>query len=359
MYQAAIDKIAARGLIRDKYDNFIGGKWVAPVEGRYFDNPSPITGKRLCSIPRSSALDIELALDAAHAAKDAWARTSVADRSNVLLKIADRMERNLDLLALVETLDNGKPIRETTHADLPLCVDHWRYFAGALRAQEGSLGEIDHDMVAYHYHEPLGVVGQIIPWNFPLLMAVWKLCPAIAAGNCVVLKPAEQTPLGILALMELVGDLLPAGVINVVNGFGVEAGKPLAQSKRIAKIAFTGETTTGRLIMQYASREHDPGYAGARRQVAQHLLRRRDGGGRRVLRQGARRLRHVRAQSGRGLHLPEPCAGPGIDLRQVHGARGRAREEGQAGPPARPDHDDRRPGLDRSAREDPLLHRHR
>ena len=253
MYQAAIDKIAARGLIRDKYDNFIGGKWVAPVEGRYFDNPSPITGKRLCSIPRSSALDIELALDAAHAAKDAWGRTSVADRSNILLKIADRMESNLDLLALVETLDNGKPIRETTHADLPLCVDHWRYFAGALRAQEGSLGEIDHDMVAYHYHEPLGVVGQIIPWNFPLLMAVWKLCPAIAAGNCVVLKPAEQTPLGILALMELIGDLLPAGVLNVVNGFGLEAGKPLAQSKRISKIAFTGETTTGRLIMQYAS----------------------------------------------------------------------------------------------------------
>ena len=253
MYQAAIDKIAARGLIREKYGNFIGGKWVAPVEGRYFDNPSPITGKRLCAIPRSSAADIELALDAAHAAKDAWGKTSVADRSNILLKIADRMESNLDLLALVETLDNGKPIRETTHADLPLCVDHWRYFAGALRAQEGTLSEIDHDTVAYHYHEPLGVVGQIIPWNFPLLMAVWKLCPALAAGNCVVLKPAEQTPLGILALMELIGDLLPVGVLNVVNGFGVEAGKPLAQSKRISKIAFTGETTTGRLIMQYAS----------------------------------------------------------------------------------------------------------
>src|SRR5271166_4738300 len=253
MYRAAIDKIAARGLIRDRYDNFIGGKWVAPVEGRYFDNPSPITGKRLCSIPRSSAADIELALDAAHAAKDAWSRTSVADRANILLKIADRIEANLDLLALVETLDNGKPIRETTHADLPLCVDHWRYFAGALRAQEGTLGEIDHDLVAYHSHEPLGVVGQIIPWNFPLLMAVWKLAPAIAAGNCVVLKPAEQTPLAILALMELIGDVLPAGVINVVNGFGLEAGKPLAQSKRIAKIAFTGETTTGRLIMQYAS----------------------------------------------------------------------------------------------------------
>ena len=239
--------------LRPRYDNFIGGKWVAPVEGRYFDNPSPITGKKLCEIPRSTHLDIELALDAAHAAKDAWGRTSVAERSLILLRIADRMEQNLDLLALVETLDNGKPIRETTHADLPLCVDHWRYFAGALRAQEGTLSEIDHDTVAYHYHEPLGVVGQIIPWNFPLLMAIWKLAPAIAAGNCVVLKPAEQTPLSILALFELIGDLLPAGVVNVVNGFGLEAGKPLASSNRISKIAFTGETTTGRLIMQYAS----------------------------------------------------------------------------------------------------------
>jgi aldehyde dehydrogenase len=253
MYQAAIDKVAARGLIRDRCDNFIGGKWIDPIEGRYFDNPSPITGKRLCSIPRSSAADVELALDAAHAAKDAWGRTSPAERANILLKIADRVEQNLDLLALVESLDNGKPIRETTAADLPLCVDHWRYFAGALRAQEGTLGEIDHDTVAYHYHEPLGVVGQIIPWNFPMLIATWKLAPALAAGNCVVLKPAKQTPLGILALMELVGDLLPVGVVNIVNGFGIEAGKPLASSKRIAKIAFTGETTTGRLIMRYAS----------------------------------------------------------------------------------------------------------
>ena len=253
MYQAAIDKIAARGLIRDRYDNFIGGKWVAPVEGRYFDNPSPVTGKRLCSVPRSSAADVELALDAAHKAKDAWGKTPAADRALILNRIADKMEANLELLALVETLDNGKPIRETTYADLPLCIDHWRYFAGALRAQEGSLSEIDHDTVAYHFHEPLGVVGQIIPWNFPMLMAVWKLAPAIAAGNCVVLKPAEQTPLGILIVAELIADLLPAGVLNIVNGFGVEAGKPLAQSKRIAKIAFTGETTTGRLIMQYAS----------------------------------------------------------------------------------------------------------
>jgi aldehyde dehydrogenase len=253
MFQKAIDSIAAKGLIRDRYDNFIGGKFVAPVEGRYFDNPSPVTGTTLCKIARSSAADIELALDAAHKARDSWGRTSPAARALILNKIADRMEANLDTLALVETLDNGKPIRETTYADLPLCVDHWRYYAGAIRAQEGALSQIDDDTVAYHFHEPLGVVGQIIPWNFPLLMAVWKLAPAIAAGNCVVLKPAEQTPLAILVFAELIADLLPEGVLNIVNGFGLEAGKPLASNKRIAKIAFTGETTTGRLIMQYAS----------------------------------------------------------------------------------------------------------
>ncbi len=253
MFQQAIDQISSRVLIRDRYDNFIGGKWVAPVEGRYFDNPSPITGQKLCEIARSSAADIELALDAAHKAKDAWGKTAVQERSLILNRIADKIESNLSLLALVETLDNGKPIRETTHADLPLVVDHWRYFASVLRAQEGGISEIDHNTVAYHYHEPLGVVGQIIPWNFPVLMATWKLAPAIAAGNCVVLKPAEQTPLSILVVMELIADILPPGVVNVVNGFGVKAGKPLAQSKRIAKIAFTGETTTGRLIMQYAS----------------------------------------------------------------------------------------------------------
>ncbi|TDR85342.1 aldehyde dehydrogenase [Enterovirga rhinocerotis] len=253
MYQQAIEKISANVLIRKRYDNFIGGQWVAPADGRYFDNPSPITGQTLCEVPRSSAKDIELALDAAHKAKDAWGRTSVQERSRILARIADKLEANLDLLALVETLDNGKAIRETTHADMPLVVDHWRYFSGVVRAQEGGISEIDADTVAYHYHEPLGVVGQIIPWNFPILMATWKLAPALAAGNCVVLKPAEQTPLGILVVMELIADILPAGVINVVNGFGVEAGKPLAQNKRIAKIAFTGETTTGRLIMQYAS----------------------------------------------------------------------------------------------------------
>ena len=253
MFQQAIEQISSKVLIRDRYDNFIGGKWVAPVDGRYFDNPSPITGQKLCQIARSSAADVELALDAAHKAKDAWGTTSVQERSLIMNRIADRVESNLNLLALVETLDNGKPIRETTHADLPLVVDHWRYFASAVRAQEGGISEIDHDTIAYHYHEPLGVVGQIIPWNFPLLMATWKLAPAVAAGNCVVLKPAEQTPLSILLFIEVIADLLPPGVINIVNGFGVEAGKPLAQSKRIAKIAFTGETTTGRLIMQYAS----------------------------------------------------------------------------------------------------------
>ena len=241
-----------------RYGNYIGGKWVEPRSGRYFENNSPVNGQLLCEIARSDANDIEAALDAAHAAKDAWGRTSVAERALILNRIADRMEENLDLLALAETWDNGKPIRETTAADLPLAIDHFRYFAGAIRAQEGGLSEIDHDTVAYHFHEPLGVVGQIIPWNFPLLMACWKLAPALAAGNCVVLKPAEQTPASIMVWAGLIGDLLPPGVLNIVNGFGLEAGKPLASSPRIAKIAFTGETTTGRLIMQYASQNLIP-----------------------------------------------------------------------------------------------------
>ena len=253
MVERALSEVAKQIALRSHYDNFIGGKWVAPVRGQTFDNPSPINGKIVSTHARSTAEDIELALDAAHAAKDAWGRTAPAERARILNKLADRIEEKLDLLATIETIDNGKPIRETKAADLPLCVDHLRYFAGCLRAQEGSLSEIDHDTVAYHFHEPLGVVGQIIPWNFPLLMAIWKLAPALAAGNCVVLKPAEQTPLAIMALMDAIGDILPPGVINVVTGFGVEAGKPLAQNKRIAKIAFTGETTTGRLIMQYAS----------------------------------------------------------------------------------------------------------
>src|SRR5210317_1076782 len=238
---------------KERYDNFIGGKWVKPVEGKYFENITPLTGKPFCEVARSTEADINLALDAAHAAKDAWGKTSPTERANILNKIADRMEQNLEKIALAETIDNGKPIRETMAADIPLAIDHFRYFAGAIRAQEGSVCEIDHDTVAYHFHEPLGVVGQIIPWNFPILMATWKLAPALAAGNCVVLKPAEQTPASILVLVELIEDLLPPGVINIVNGFGPEAGKPLASSPRIGKIAFTGETTTGRLITQYAS----------------------------------------------------------------------------------------------------------
>ncbi|MGO9505256.1 MAG: aldehyde dehydrogenase [Streptosporangiaceae bacterium] len=238
---------------KERYENFIGGDWVAPAEGRYFDNSSPVDGQNFCQVARSSAADIDLALDAAHAASGKWGRTSAADRANILNKIADRIEQNLEKLAVAETWDNGKPVRETLAADLPLAVDHWRYFAGALRAQEGSLSEINPDTVAYHFHEPLGVVAQIIPWNFPILMATWKLAPAIAAGNCVVIKPAEQTPASLLMMAELIADLLPPGVLNIVNGFGVEAGKPLASSPRIAKVAFTGETTTRRLIMQYAS----------------------------------------------------------------------------------------------------------
>lgn len=241
-----------------RYGNYIGGEWVPPVQGRYFENLTPVTGQVFCEIPRSDEADIAKALDAAHAAAPAWGTAAPAERAAVLNKIADRIEANLESIALAESWDNGKPIRECLNADVPLAADHFRYFAGVIRAQEGTLSEIDEDMIAYHFHEPLGVVGQIIPWNFPILMAAWKLAPALAAGNAVVLKPAEQTPAGILYLMSLIGDLLPAGVLNVVNGFGAEAGKPLATSNRIAKIAFTGETTTGRLIMQYASQSLIP-----------------------------------------------------------------------------------------------------
>jgi aldehyde dehydrogenase len=244
--------------LRKQYDNYIGGRWIAPQSGLYFDNITPVTGEVLCRIARSNAADVELALDAAHAAKSAWGRTSPAERANLLERIAQRIEDNLELLATVETWDNGKPVRETMAADMPLTVDHFRYFAGCIRAQEGGVSQIDATTVAYHFHEPLGVVGQIIPWNFPILMAAWKLAPALAAGNCVVLKPAEQTPLSILILMGLIEDILPPGVLNIVNGFGLEAGKPLASNPRIRKIAFTGETTTGRLIMQYASQNLIP-----------------------------------------------------------------------------------------------------
>src|SRR5271170_507664 len=250
--------IALKPPFAKRYENYIGGEWRAPKAGKYFDNISPITGQPVCEIARSDASDVEAALDAAHAAKDAWGKTSVSERAQILNTIADRMQANLPLLATAETWDNGKPIREAMAADIPLAIDHWRYFASCIRAQEGTISEIDHDTVAYHFHEPLGVVGQIIPWNFPILMATWKLAPAIAAGNCVVLKPAEQTPASILVWAELVGDLLPPGVLNIVNGFGLEAGKPLASSSRVAKIAFTGETTTGRLIMQYASQNLIP-----------------------------------------------------------------------------------------------------
>ncbi len=241
-----------------RYDHWIGGEYVAPAGGQYFENPSPVTGRTFTEVARGTADDIERALDAAHGAARSWGRTSATERANVLNKIADRMEENLERIAVAESWENGKPVRETLAADIPLAIDHFRYFAGAIRAQEGSISEIDEDTIAYHFHEPLGVVGQIIPWNFPILMAVWKLAPALAAGNCVVLKPAEQTPASILFLMDIIGDLLPPGVVNVVNGFGVEAGKPLASSPRIRKIAFTGETTTGRLIMQYASQNIIP-----------------------------------------------------------------------------------------------------
>ena len=244
--------------LKKRYDNYIGGQWTPPLDGQYFENITPVTGQAICEIARSKAADVEKALDAAHAAKTAWGKTSGSERGRILERIAQRIEDNLELLATIETWDNGKPIRESLAADIPLAVDHFRYFAGAIRAQEGSIGQIDGLTTAYHYHEPLGVVAQIIPWNFPILMAAWKVAPALAAGNCVVLKPAEQTPMSILCLMELIEDILPPGVLNIVNGFGLEAGKPLASSPRINKVAFTGETTTGRLIMQYASQNIIP-----------------------------------------------------------------------------------------------------
>jgi aldehyde dehydrogenase len=253
LFQDALDFVRERNGLLTRYDNFIGGKWVPPVKGRYFTDTSPINGRALCEVARSSPEDIELALDAAHTAKRAWGKMAPAARTKLLNEIADRIDANVELLARVETLDNGKPIRETRAADVPLAADHFRYFAACLRAEEGTLTQLDDDTVAYHFRDPLGVVAQIIPWNFPLLMASWKLCPALAAGNCVVLKPASETPLSVLVLMGLIGDILPPGVLNIVNGKGSEIGKALAANPRIAKVAFTGETTTGRLIMQYAS----------------------------------------------------------------------------------------------------------
>ena len=253
-----VQDVLQKPTFKNQYENFIGGKWTAPVKGEYFENTSPVDGKSFTKIPRSTSEDIEKAIDAAWEAAPSWNNSSATERSNMLLKIADVMEKNLEVLARAETWDNGKAIRETRAADLPLAIDHFRYFAGVIRAEEGSVSELDSNTVALNVTEPLGVVGQIIPWNFPILMAVWKLAPALAAGNCVVLKPAEQTPVGILILVELIEDILPAGVLNVVNGFGAEAGKPLASSPRINKVAFTGETTTGQLIMQYASKNITP-----------------------------------------------------------------------------------------------------
>ena len=256
---ATVEKdVLQKPKFKNQYENFIGGKWVAPSKGEYFDNISPVDGKSFTKIPRSTAEDIEKAIDASWEAAKSWNASSATERSNMLLKIADRIEQNIEVLARAETWDNGKAIRETMAADLPLAVDHFRYFAGVIRAEEGSVSELDSNTVALNVTEPLGVVGQIIPWNFPLLMATWKLAPALAAGNCVVLKPAEQTPVAILILMEIIEGILPDGVLNVVNGFGAEAGKPLASSPRIDKIAFTGETTTGQLIMQYASKNITP-----------------------------------------------------------------------------------------------------
>lgn len=245
--------LAQRPQFREKYDNYIGGKWVAPVKGNYFENTSPVDGKVFTQAARSTAEDIELAIDAAWAAFPSWSKTPAAQRSNLLLKIADIVEKNAEYLAIVETLDNGKAIRETRAADIPLVADHFRYFAGVLRSEEGTVSEHDETTVSMNLHEPIGVVGQIIPWNFPLLMAAWKIAPALAAGCCTIVKPAEQTPTSIMCFMELIEGVLPPGVLNVVTGFGPEAGKPLATSPRISKVAFTGETTTGRLIMQYAS----------------------------------------------------------------------------------------------------------
>ena len=347
--------------VKSRYGHYIGGEWVDPVKGDYFENISPVNGKPFTEVGRGTAEDIEAALDAAARRRHAWGRTSTTERSNILLKIADRMEA--EPRGPRRRSRPGTTARPSARRWPPTC--RWPSTTSATSPapcapRRARIGEIDENTVAYHFHEPLGVVGQIIPWNFPILMAVWKLAPALAAGNAVVLKPAEQTPWSILKLMELIGDLLPAGVLNVVNGFGVEAGKPLASSSRGSrKIAFTGETTTGRLIMQYASAEHHPGHPRARRQEPEHLLRRRRRRAGRLLRQGARGLHDVRAQPGRGLHLPVAGAGAAVDLLRLRARRDRAGRGDHAGQPARRHHDDRRPGLQRPAREDPVLPRHR
>ena len=338
--------------LKDHYENFIGGHWVPPTTGDYRDNLTPATGEPFSSVANSAPDDIELALDAAHAAKDAWGETSAPERAEVLNAMADAIESNLEMLAVAESWDNGKPVRETLAADIPLVVDHLRYFAGAARSEEGRISEIDEKTIAYHFHEPLGVVGQIIPFNFPLLMAAWKIAPALAAGNCTVVKPASPTPWSILKLCELIEDVVPEGVINVVNGPGAEIGRALASNKRIAKIAFTGETVTGRLIMQYAAQNIIPSTTELGRQVAEHLLRRCDGRRRRLPRQGDRGPRPLRLQQGRGLHLSLARPDPRVDLRRVHGPGAGADPGDQGRPSARPRDDDGAPGLGGAARED-------
>lgn len=246
-------KIYDRPTFKPHYDNYINGKWTAPASGKYFDVITPLDGTLMTKAAHSNAQDLDLAVNAAFEAFKTWGKTSATQRSIILNKIADRIEANLEMIAAVETTDNGKPIRETLNADIPLAIDHFRYFAGVIRAEEGSLSELDTNTVSLIVNEPLGVVAQIIPWNFPILMAVWKLAPALAAGNCVVLKPAESTPISILVLMEIIEDLLPAGVVNIVNGFGAELGQDLVTNPKVAKAAFTGSTATGRLVMQYAT----------------------------------------------------------------------------------------------------------
>ena len=345
--------------LKSRYENFIGGHWVAPVKGEYSENLTPATGEPFTEVPRSTPEDVELALDAAHAAKDAWGETSTTERSRVLNRVADAIEENLEMLAVAESWENGKPVRETLAADIPLAADHFRYFASVIRGEEGSISEIDKNTIAYHFNEPLGVVGQIIPFNFPILMAAWKLAPALAAGNAVVLKPASPTPWSILKLMELLEEIVPEGVINVVNGPGAEIGKALATSKRIAKIAFTGETVTGRLIMQYAAQNIIPStteLGGKSPNIFFADVMAQDDD---VPRQGDRGARALRLQQGRGLHLSVARADRGVDLRRVHGPGARADRRDPAGPPARPRDPDRPAGLDGAAREDRELRRDR
>ena len=341
---------------KEQYENFIGGEWVAPRSGEYIENISPVDGKVFTKVARSTAEDIELAVDAAHKAAPKWNNSSATERSNLLWKIADKIEENIRTLARAETWDNGKPIRETMAADLPLAVDHFRYFAGVIRAEEGGATELDANTVSMNIKEPLGVVAQIIPWNFPILMATWKMAPALAAGNCTIVKPAEQTPASIMVLMELIQDILPPGVLNIVNGFGPEAGKPLATNERIAKVAFTGETTTGRLIMQYASQNLIPvtlEFGGKSPNIFFESVMDADD---EFFDKCLRRRGTFRAQSGRSLHLSVAYSGAGINRRQIYRTHRRTHKSDQNGTSARSRNDDRRTGEQGSIRENLELH---